>query len=182
MKAKACLVCAIVFLAVVHRASGAETTMPEWGHERAQNWDDFARDMRDWVNRWWSRVGGGLNREERPLISLMLSHRERLGLSAEQVRQLERLRDDFERESIRKDADQRIAELDLEKLLDASPVDLAKVEAKVREIEKIRADLRLARIRAVEKGKEQLTPEQRSRLQDILGEPVLSRPRPRPER
>jgi Spy/CpxP family protein refolding chaperone len=109
---------------------------------------------------------------------LILSHRDKLGLSADQVRQLERLRDDFQRESIRKDADQRIAELDLERLLEGPSVDMARVEAKIREIEKLRADLRLARIRAVEKGKEQLTPEQRAKLQDILGEASPARPRP----
>jgi hypothetical protein len=182
MKPKAFLVSALVLLSLGGAARGADTTIPGRGQERVQNWDDFARDMREWVNRWWSRFGGGLSREERPLISLMLSHRERLGLSPDQIRQLEGLRDDFERESIRKDADLRIAELDLDKLLDSVPVDMAKVEAKIRDIEKLRADLRFARIRAVEKGKEQLTPEQRTKLQDILGEPPLPRPRPRSER
>jgi hypothetical protein len=165
-------------LSFTSSAFGAETSPQKPGFELAQNWDDFARDMRDWVNRWWSRFGTGAGREERPLISLMLSHREKLGLSADQVRQLERLRDDFQRESIRKDADQRIAELDLERLLEGPSVDMARVEAKIREIEKLRADLRLARIRAVEKGKEQLTPEQRAKLQDILGEASPARPRP----
>jgi Spy/CpxP family protein refolding chaperone len=116
------------------------------------------------------------------LISLILSHREKLGLSADQVRELERLRSDFEKESIRKDADLRIAEMDLEGLIESPAVEMAKVEAKVREIEKLRADLRLARIRVVEKGKEQLNSEQRQKLQDLLGETGTARRRPGPER
>jgi Spy/CpxP family protein refolding chaperone len=111
----------------------------------------------------------------------MLSHRDKLGLSADQVRQLERLRSDYEKESIRKDADLRIAEMDLQTLLDSPAVDMGKVESKVREIEKLRADLRLARIRAVEKGKEQLTSEQRQKLQELLGEPGAARRQPRNE-
>jgi Spy/CpxP family protein refolding chaperone len=60
-------------------------------------------------------------------------------------------------------------------LLDAQPVDMPKVEAKVREIERLRADIRLARIRAIEKGKEQLTADQRKKLQDLLGDQRLTR-------
>jgi len=48
----------------------------------------------------------------------------------------------------------------------------------VRDAERARADLRLARIRAVEQAKTQLTPEQREKLRALLGEPrPPSRPR-----
>ena len=47
-------------------------------------------------------------------------------------------------------------------------MDLAKVETKVREVAQLRADLRIARLRAVEQGKAVLTPEQRTRLQAML--------------
>ena len=81
---------------------------------------------------------------------------------------LEELRTEFSREAIRRDADIRIDELDLAKLLEQEPADLAKVEAKVRESAQLRADLRIARLRAVEQGKAVLTPEQRTRLQTML--------------
>jgi Spy/CpxP family protein refolding chaperone len=48
-------------------------------------------------------------------------------------------------------------------------MDLVKVEAKVREVSQLRADLRIARLRAIEQGKAVLTPEQRTRLQAVLG-------------
>src|SRR5262245_12327600 len=54
---------------------------------------------------------------ERPLITVMLHHRSELGLTPEQVARLETLRGDFSREAIRRDADIRIAELDLATLL-----------------------------------------------------------------
>ena len=105
---------------------------------------------------------------ERPLITIMLHHRTELGLSPDQVSRLETLRGDFAREAIRRGADIRIAELDLASLLEQDPVDLAKVETKVREVAQLRADLRIARLRAVEQGKAVLTPEQRARLQTML--------------
>jgi Spy/CpxP family protein refolding chaperone len=116
---------------------------------------------------------GGMGRmmgdpAERPLITIMLHHRTELGLSADQVSRLETLRSDFTREAIRHDADIRIAELDLASLLEQDPADLSKVEAKVRETAQLRADLRIARLRAIEQGKAVLTPEQRARLQTML--------------
>ena len=112
----------------------------------------------------------------------MLRNRDKLGLSDAQVRNLEQLRNDFQKESIRKDADLRVAEMDLNALLEAQNVDMAKVEAKVREIERLRADLRIARIRAIEKGKEQLTADQRKKLQELLAESQFTSIKPRPER
>jgi hypothetical protein len=135
--------------------------------QRAQDWDDYGRELREWFNRWWNRLSASRTRGERPLISLMLRNREKLGLSDDQVRRMEQLRTDFEKESIRKEADLRVAEMDLEALLDAPNVEMGKAEAKVREIEKARADLRIARIRAIEKAKELLTPDQRKKLQEI---------------
>jgi Spy/CpxP family protein refolding chaperone len=105
---------------------------------------------------------------ERPLITIMLHHRAELGLSPDQVRRLEALRGEFAREAIRRDADIRIAELDLAALLEQEPLDLAKAETKVREGAQLRADLRIARLRAIEQGKAVLTPEQRARLQAVL--------------
>jgi Spy/CpxP family protein refolding chaperone len=151
-------------------------------HEQiGRAWDEVGREFRDLFGHWRQYFSAGFQ-EERPLISMMLRHRDKLGLSADQVKNLEQLRNDFEKASIRYDADLRIAEMDLKTLLEAPAVDLNKVEAKVREIERTRADLRLARIRAIEKGKEQLSAEQRKKLQELLGESRLTRLQSRLER
>jgi Spy/CpxP family protein refolding chaperone len=118
-------------------------------------------------------MGGPMGRmmgdpAERPLITIMLHHRTELGLSPDQITRLEALRGDFTREAIRRGADIRIAELDLASLLAQDAVDLAKAEAKMREVAQLRADLRIARLRAVEQGKAILTSEQRTRLQALL--------------
>jgi hypothetical protein len=119
---------------------------------------------------------------ERPLLSIILAHRAELGLSAPQVETLERLRAEFQKEAIRVEADVRIAETDLRALLAADPVDLARVEAKIREIERRRADLRVARVRTIEQGRAQLSPDQREKLRTLLagGRPAGSGVSPGP--
>ena len=112
---------------------------------------------------------------EWPLITFMLDHRAELGLAPEQAARLEGLRSDFAREAIRRDADIRIAELDLSVLLEREPLDLPKVEAKIREVARLRADLRVERIRTIEQGRALLTPEQRAKLQALLGVPLPRR-------
>jgi Spy/CpxP family protein refolding chaperone len=109
-------------------------------------------------------------------LTLMLRNRDELGLSATQVQNLEKLRGDYMREAIRRDADRKIAGLDLMALMRPDPadpmkaVDMPKVEAKVREIEKMNADGRLARIRAIEAGKAQLTPDQRTKFASLIAQ------------
>jgi len=141
----------------------------------AQGLDDFARELREWFGRWGDYFGSGtMKSEERPLIAFILRNREKLDLSAAQVKNLEQLRNDFQKESIRKDADLRVAEMDLNGLLVADKVDMAKVDAKVREIERLRSDLRIARIRTIQKGKEVLTADQRKKLQELLAEQQIA--------
>jgi Heavy-metal resistance len=107
---------------------------------------------------------------ERPLISIMLRHRHDLGLSPQQVQDLEQLRDGYQREAIRYEANLRIAEMALQRLLKADPVKLEQVRAKLQDIERLKVELRLARIQAIEQGKALLSPEQYEKLQSLLGE------------
>jgi hypothetical protein len=161
----------LLLLALTGRASAVEGTKPLINQQFAQGLDDLGRELRDWFSRWGEYFGAGTaKKEERPLIAFMLRNREKLGLSATQVKSLEQLRNDFQKESIRKDADIRVAEMDLNGLLSAEKIDMPKVEAKVREIERMRADLRLARIRTIEKGKDLLTADQRKKLHELLTE------------
>ena len=69
--------------------------------------------------------------------------------------------------------------MDLNGLLGADKFDMAKVEAKVREIERLRTDLRIARIRTIQKGKEELTADQRKKLQELLAEQQIAGFQPR---
>ena len=170
------LILAFLALAAPAVASEPTTPMPAAHEEVGRTLDDLIGQLHDLGGRWREHFAPS-PRGERPLITLMLRHKDELGLSASQVQSLERLRADFQREAIRRDADLRIAEMDLTTLLEREPVDLGQVEAKVKEIERLRADLRVARIRAIEQGKAQLSPEQRSKLRTLLVEPGPPRPR-----
>lgn len=113
------------------------------------------------------RFGHGHMRRGRSVIVMALRSRQELGLSAQQVSSLEQLGMDARRASIKGRADAQLARLDLFGLLRAEPVDMAKVEAKVREIERLKADGSIARIRTNEAAKAQLTAEQREKLKTL---------------
>jgi Spy/CpxP family protein refolding chaperone len=170
------LLIAVAPVVLVAPAGAATPTGPfeEAGRlvdELAGRLSSFGADLVQQIQQGRGAMGPGRimgDSSERPLITIMLHHRTELGLSPEQVTRLEALRGDFAREAIRRDADIRIAEFDLTGLLAQDQVDLAKVETKVREVAQLRADLRIARLRAVEQGKAVLTAEQRTRLQSML--------------
>lgn len=163
----------LALLTLTIPAAGAEpVAATAVAHEElARALDELAGQLHGLGSRWREHFIHRDPPHERPLITFMLRHRDQLGLSPEQVQSLERLRGDFQREAIRRGADLRIAEMELATLLDADSLDLGKVEAKLREIERQRADLRLARIRAIEQGKAELSPEQRAKLRSLLAEP-----------
>jgi hypothetical protein len=137
--------------------------------------DDLAGHVHGLGDRWRDHFGRTESPAERPLITLMLNWRQELGLNASQVESLERLRSEFQREATRRDADVRAAEHELATLLQAQTLNLASVEMKVREIEKQRADFRLARIKTIEQGRAQLTPEQRAKLSTLLAGSIPKR-------
>jgi Spy/CpxP family protein refolding chaperone len=158
-------------------AADAAGPGPGWQEEVNGALDELADQLRTLGQRASGILRGSEAADGKPIISIMLSHRQDLDLTSAQVQELERLRAEFQRSAIKGDADQRVAEMDLEMLLKAEPVQLGKVEAKIREIERIRADLRLGRIRAIEQAKSQLTPDQRKRLAGLLTDPWAEYPR-----
>lgn len=161
------LVCRVGF-AVPAIGADAEKFQPSIPDELGDAWDRFQQVLQDWSGRLRERFGSRESSEGRPAISQMLSYKDYLALAPDQVKKLEQLRDSFQRQSIRNEADARIVELDIAALLDNPTVDVGKVEAKVREAEKLRADLRIARIRAIEQAKAVLTAEQRKKFSDSI--------------
>lgn len=159
------VVCGLVLGSPVYGAEGLKPSIPD---ELADAWERLQRAVQDWTGQLRERFGAHDSREERPVISLILKYQDYLHLSSEQVRKLEQLRDNFQRQSIRTEADTRILDLDIAALLDNPTVDLPKIEQKIRESEKLRADLRIARVRAVEQAKALLTAEQRKKFYESV--------------
>lgn len=121
-------------------------------------------DMRGEGQRWQRH---GRHHRMPSLAAVALRHRAELGLNPPQVESLQKLQLDARRAAVQGRANAELAALDLGGLLRSEPVDMAKVEAKVRELEKLRADGRLAFIRANEQGKAQLTTDQRDKLRAL---------------
>ncbi len=105
---------------------------------------------------------------DRPLITLILDHKQELGLTTDQVRSLEAIRSDFQQEAIQRIAEIDSAEAELDSLLKQGQVDLTKVEATVRKIEGLKVALRFGRIKAIDQGRALLSPDQENRLQTLL--------------
>jgi len=98
---------------------------------------------------------------------MVLMNRQDLGLTTQQVDSFRKLGMDSRRAAIQRNADLQIAMLDLMSLRWSDPVDMGKVEAKVREIERFKGDGRIATFRTAEDAKAQLTAEQREKLKNL---------------
>lgn len=168
----------VCLLMVAAPAIGAEpnSSRPPIPEELLDAWERFQRALEEWGGRVWESIGMRGSSEQRPVISEILSNKESLGLTAEQVRKLEQLRDSFQRQSIRVDADLKIIEMDVAALLGSDPVEIAKVEQKIREGEKLRADIRIARIRVIEQAKALLNADQKKKLQELNPQGGAARP------
>jgi len=158
----------LLFVTAPVMSAEPERSRPPIPEELSESWERFQRALHEWGGRMWERLGPRSAREDRPVISQMLNNKEALGLSSDQVRRLEQLRDNFQRQTIRNEADLRIMELDIAALLDSEPVDMTKLETKMREEEKLRTDLRIARIRAIEQGKALLNADQKKKLTELM--------------
>jgi Spy/CpxP family protein refolding chaperone len=114
----------------------------------------------------FGRRGEGLSHEG-PLITIMLDHKQDLGLTLDQERRLRDLRTEFEKEAVRRTAEIRVAEIELGALLEQDKWDLAKIESKVKQIAALQGDLRFSRIKTLEAGRAVLTPQQLEGLKQI---------------
>jgi len=139
---------------------------PQWGHRSEGHGGKHGR------HGWQRRAKA----HRFSLSGLALRHQKELALTPAQVDNLRKLGTDARREDIKREADRRLAELDLRALMAPDPADpnkprdLARIEAKVREIEKLRADGRVAQIRSLEQGRQVLTPEQHEKLRTLLSQ------------
>ena len=92
-----------------------------------------------------------------------------LGLDDKQMEAVKAIHLKTKKETIRKTADINVAEVELREILSKDPVDVAAAEAKVRQIETMKADRKILHIKAHEEVKAQLTPEQRKKFEEMRG-------------
>jgi Spy/CpxP family protein refolding chaperone len=86
--------------------------------------------------------------------------KEGLELTDEQVANLKSIKMNFLKSKIQMEADLKIAELELKELMSAEKMDMAKVEKMIKSIYMMKAENKIAALKAHEKAKSILTPEQ----------------------
>ena len=104
---------------------------------------------------------------EGPWISFALSHATVLELTPDQVSSLTTFREEFRKEAIRLGSEVRAAETEARRLYAQQPLDLPALESRVRAAAGLEADLELARVKTLVKGKGLLTSEQQQKLGDL---------------
>ena len=99
------------------------------------------------------------------MMGMMIKH---LELNEKQTSAFKAIHLKMKKESIQKKAELQIAELELRELRNSDPVDLKAAEAKIRQVESVRSDLRILHLRAHEEVKGMLTPEQKIKLESFV--------------
>ena len=94
--------------------------------------------------------------------------KEELNLTDDQVKALKTIKTNFMKEDIQKEADLKIAHMELQDLLQADKLDLPSVEKKIKAVSNMQADKKIAHIKAFEKAKEVLTPEQLKKHKECM--------------
>jgi len=132
---------------------------------------DMQGMMQDMMGMMHGMMSGGTAGDaigrERPQLSLALQNRAELGLTESQRKTLEGLVERFRGTAGQRMREIEAAEAELASLLKQDAAVGPQVEAKVRAIEKLRADLRLERIRTISEGRNALDSGQRATLDQI---------------
>ena len=104
----------------------------------------------------------------------MMDHLAGLGLNDQQKADIKAVHSRMKKEMIRKGAEIKVSRMELQDMLDRDQVDMKAVEAKIRQVEGLKTDLAMARIRSHEEVKAKLTPEQRKKFAALHEEGGMS--------
>jgi Spy/CpxP family protein refolding chaperone len=92
-----------------------------------------------------------------------------LGLDDRQKEDIKAIHLRIKKDMIRKKADIGVAQVELREVLSKDTVDLQAAEAKVKQIESLKAEMKITHIRTHEEVKSKLTPEQRKKFSAMHG-------------
>jgi Spy/CpxP family protein refolding chaperone len=103
----------------------------------------------------------------------VIEHRHDLGLTLNQQDEIGSRLNEQRKKWVRKRADQMVLFMEVDDLLLKEPMDLKKVEEKVKAIQALSAEMFMDEIRTLEKVLSLLTPEQRKTVEDFMRESTL---------
>lgn len=102
--------------------------------------------------------------------SRYLKFKEALALSSDQVSSLEKIRTDFQKNSVQIHADIKVAQIDLNSIIKQDNPDFTQARAKVKEISDLQLKYKTSMIVAYENAYNTLTAEQKSKLSQLKAE------------
>jgi Spy/CpxP family protein refolding chaperone len=119
----------------------------------------------------------GIHMAEKNLFpgSMLLKFKDAIGLTAEQVSQIEKMTDLFQEAAIKKQADIKVKGLKVRSYLREDRVDRKKMEIMIREIARMRTDLQVDHMNYLLDLKELLTPEQIAKIESLKKERIHQR-------
>lgn len=103
-------------------------------------------------------------------VKRYLNSRQELNLTDDQVKTLEKIRNDFKRDAIKRQADMKLARMDLQETMRKEKPNFASSRAKIKQISELQLATKLAMIDAMEKGFNTLTSEQQDKLPQLKKE------------
>jgi Spy/CpxP family protein refolding chaperone len=91
-----------------------------------------------------------------------------LNLDEQQKAAVSEIKSRMMKETVKRKADVGVARIELKELLAKDPVDMKAVEAKLKQSETLKTEMRLSHIKAMEEVKAKLTPEQRKKFSEMV--------------
>ncbi|MBI5102833.1 MAG: periplasmic heavy metal sensor [Nitrospirae bacterium] len=120
-----------------------------------------------------SKKGGGMKKGlmEKQMCGehMMMEKLASLGLDDRQKEEIKGIHLKTKKEMIRKKADIKVAGIELKEILGKETVDLQAAEAKVKQLESLKTEMKMTHIRTHEEVKSKLTPEQRKKFNEMKG-------------
>jgi Spy/CpxP family protein refolding chaperone len=92
----------------------------------------------------------------------------KLGLDDNQSKEVKAIAFKMQKDMVRKQADAKIARIELREILGNDQVDVKVAETKVKQIASLKAEAAMIRIQGIEDIKAKLTPEQKKKLSEML--------------
>jgi Spy/CpxP family protein refolding chaperone len=114
----------------------------------------------------------GIRMAEKNLFpaQILLKLKEKVGLTKDQVRTIEKMRDAHQESTIRRTADIKILELKIGSYMEKEKINRGKLEKMLREVAAMKTDLTIANINYLLDLRDLLTPEQIKKIESIKSE------------